>query len=203
MVCKATGYPRATIKWFYNHNPVSPSGYLQLKQNGGVLQILHAKKEIHQGSYSCLTRNKYGVDTKQILVNVQGYNLGILIKLSKLLNHFILKNLLIFTEKLHLDRNFYLKEVAVIRGQRIKLVCPISPGLYGKYSIVWYKNDRKISYYRNRNIKLLGTHKEIMIINSASMSDKAKYSCVASNSFSKDKLDFLLNVLGMFMQLLK
>ena len=74
--------------------------------------------------------------------------------------------------------------------------CIPSHGDQHKTFLVWYKNGKKMRFFGNKNLVFGGPHKGILRIRSATLKDKASYTCKAHDEFSRDQLTFNVNVLG-------
>ena len=66
--CYVTGTPPLTIKWTKNSDKSLPDDVVDL--DDGVLEISNAKKEVHEGTYTCTVTNDFGSDSDTGVVNI-------------------------------------------------------------------------------------------------------------------------------------
>ncbi|ESO95847.1 hypothetical protein LOTGIDRAFT_144501 [Lottia gigantea] len=170
LYCNVTGIPPPEIIWSKNNDIIDPQDEnmdnLRILLDGKILKVLDASTD-DTARYICQVKNKAGVAEKF-------YNLEVLVPPK-------------------INGSDELQVVPVIMDQSVRLECP-AVGIPTPV-IRWYRQGKQIPLYGLPNVRIIENGRVLIII-SAQLLDFGDYSCQVQNDAGKDKLEFLVSILG-------
>ncbi|XP_072557985.1 neural cell adhesion molecule 1a isoform X8 [Paramormyrops kingsleyae] len=69
LACDADGYPEPTVTWARNNIVLESGDKYSINDDGSELLIKHVRK-VDEGDYACIAKNKAGVKTEEVSLNV-------------------------------------------------------------------------------------------------------------------------------------